>query len=97
MRQNAALDSKEYQDFDAVHASGVLTVRAGVGAPKVGLQGGRIPFLAQRSVLSRQEDPHARQNPDDSFYTMARLELLLRSAPTDEPLSSHRVRKRLQA
>jgi hypothetical protein len=45
MRQIAALDSEEYQDFDAVHASGVLTVRAGAGVRRSGLQVVEFHFL----------------------------------------------------
>jgi hypothetical protein len=34
MRQNPALDSKEYQDLDPIHAIGVLTVRVGAADPE---------------------------------------------------------------
>src|SRR5260370_39157318 len=54
IRLNPALDSKEYWDFDAVHASGVLIVRSRV---RSGQQSRGVPFLAQRSVRLRKEGP----------------------------------------
>jgi hypothetical protein len=47
MRQNPALDSKEYQDLDVIHAFGVLTVPSGAGPAECPAPAVEFQFLLE--------------------------------------------------